>query len=750
MPTTLPTVLDFYNAKDDADALAEIVNGDVSTDVTTRYGGDIPTIKKVINEVRRSNSAYSFQTLALLNAAGTPEDITGDPDGVTDIMARVWNDLTEINNGLYGWDGSAWVKSLYDPVDVLTPRIDDNDAQLTVIKKLNKPSLHRDAVVGFPYSIIQSDGRVLLAIDSNGNLVNLTVNQQGAESNFKHTDKIKPLHRDNKSGYLWSLTQADGTVLLGVNSAGELVNETTRKTNAKADFSVIDLQKRGSRDAVSQYAYVIRDHTGKVALGIDNQGVIYGDTLQMPISQSERDVSGIIWAIRDTEGRVAIGVNADGSLVGAASAGSSYIPPATLDFDCFNIRQGVGFYVATVQDSDRLTYDVKQITGSETALIQHRLPLLFNPIGGQSNAGQGGETGLLFTDAAYEHSCMMFSTLSAAYGTSVATALQLSAFVPASDLGKNGQFPATLSSFAFESRYREFYNKPSSGVLAFTSWYGGQPITSMVRGTTTWDNLMLGASQAVVVAAQYNKTVECRHYTFIQGENSTASYETLLIAYAADVCGELKTVLGQVGDIEFVYLQINSPEDASAANSIEQAQLNAATTPGMTLAGPMYDAPLGDNVHQSPIGRMIIAERLANVYAAIEKGETFEPLWPVSVAIGGAFITVVFNKSIAIDSDWMPSVPNFGFVYTDSTSSATIASVDIIAADTIRITLSNTPSGTSKKIKYAVITETDVDGWANGRGLIYSPTTQPSFYYAQGFAVPEFLRLYAVRFTEDL
>jgi hypothetical protein len=111
MPDTLPTVQDFYNAKVDADDLAEIVNGGVATDVTTRYGGDVPTIKKILNEVRLSNSAYSFQTLALLNAAGTPADITGDNDGVTDIMCRIWNDATLSNNGLYGWNGTAWVIS---------------------------------------------------------------------------------------------------------------------------------------------------------------------------------------------------------------------------------------------------------------------------------------------------------------------------------------------------------------------------------------------------------------------------------------------------------------------------------------------------------------------------------------------------------------------------------------------------------------------------------------------------------------
>jgi hypothetical protein len=49
----------------------------------------------------------TYETKTLMDAAGAP------PAGE---LAEVWNDLKLENNGLYGWDGTDWVKSTYDPL----------------------------------------------------------------------------------------------------------------------------------------------------------------------------------------------------------------------------------------------------------------------------------------------------------------------------------------------------------------------------------------------------------------------------------------------------------------------------------------------------------------------------------------------------------------------------------------------------------------------------------------------------------
>ncbi len=57
--------------------------------------------------------------------------------GNADQLAEVWNDPTEVNNGLYGWSGNAWLKS---PYDVLT-KIQKNSEDIAVNYRLAQASL---------------------------------------------------------------------------------------------------------------------------------------------------------------------------------------------------------------------------------------------------------------------------------------------------------------------------------------------------------------------------------------------------------------------------------------------------------------------------------------------------------------------------------------------------------------------------------------------------------------------------------
>lgn len=117
MSQVMPSVQDLYNLQTDLADFAEFLNTPDVKDITTRLGKIMPSLKKIVDEVRRSNSAYSFQTLAELIAAGNPQAISGDDDNDVDIMCRVWNDPVQTNNRLYGWDNNTlnWVPSVYSP-----------------------------------------------------------------------------------------------------------------------------------------------------------------------------------------------------------------------------------------------------------------------------------------------------------------------------------------------------------------------------------------------------------------------------------------------------------------------------------------------------------------------------------------------------------------------------------------------------------------------------------------------------------
>ena len=88
--------------------LESLAFGDDTTAV--EYGGVTrnslqKTIKTKFDALQAMvQGRLTYETKSLMDAAGAP------PAGE---LAEVWNDSTFENNGLYGWSGSAWVKSSY-------------------------------------------------------------------------------------------------------------------------------------------------------------------------------------------------------------------------------------------------------------------------------------------------------------------------------------------------------------------------------------------------------------------------------------------------------------------------------------------------------------------------------------------------------------------------------------------------------------------------------------------------------------
>ncbi|NYR09623.1 hypothetical protein [Psychrobacter sp. BI730] len=88
----------------DATTLQEVVNGDDSTQVTTRLGGSYPTVKKAIKLMTQSGVGFTpFETKALMTASSIANGG----------YAIVTNDTTA-NSGLYLKKSGAWSKVTWD------------------------------------------------------------------------------------------------------------------------------------------------------------------------------------------------------------------------------------------------------------------------------------------------------------------------------------------------------------------------------------------------------------------------------------------------------------------------------------------------------------------------------------------------------------------------------------------------------------------------------------------------------------
>ena len=184
------------NASRDADTLAEVINGDENTDVTSRLGATYPTLDKALKLLLENGllGATPFKTHALLLSSSLDDDS----------YAVVTDDRTPAKNGIYQKTGGAWQLSQYNDtigklaqnhlsaIQVLASRantypIADNNLDLAwgVVDKHNNVGigvtntgdiLTADAVIAsadneYAFVITDNDDKVAFAITKNGEIM---------------------------------------------------------------------------------------------------------------------------------------------------------------------------------------------------------------------------------------------------------------------------------------------------------------------------------------------------------------------------------------------------------------------------------------------------------------------------------------------------------------------------------------------------------------------------------------------------
>jgi hypothetical protein len=108
-------------------------------------------------------------------------------------------------------------------------------------------------------------------------------------------------------------------------------------------------------------------------------------------------------------------------------------------------------------------------------------------------------------------------------------------------------------------------------------------------------------------------------------------------------------------------------------------------------------------------------------------------------------------RPLAWDTTWIAPATNFGFSFFDDERSAVISDVGIISRDTVRIVLSNIPTGANKVIRYAQEDlDYQLDGWSGSRGQLISPTRRPSYFWRLGHPVPRTINHYSIKFELPL
>ncbi|MFA6424438.1 MAG: fibronectin type III domain-containing protein, partial [Candidatus Magasanikbacteria bacterium] len=233
------------------------------------------------------------------------------------------------------------------------------------------------------------------------------------------------------------------------------------------------------------------------------------------------------------------------------------------------------------------------------------------------------------------------------------------------------------------------------------------------KGTAPYLNGMDQVTKAKAAAEVLSTPYRVLGVTVVHGEGDsisggTVSYEGWLQQWQIDYETDVKAISGQVGTIPLYTDQMSSQTGNNmAVSGMPLAQLSAAeNNPGkIILVGPKYRYPYVDNVHLTNQGYRMMGEYFGKVIkkVAVDR-ETWTPLSPSRVERSTNVIYAQFNvpvSPIVFDTTIVSARSNYGFEYSDSTNSASISSVEILNSDTVKVTLSATPTGTSQQLRYA-------------------------------------------------
>lgn len=439
------------------------------------------------------------------------------------------------------------------------------------------------------------------------------------------------------------------------------------------------------------------------------------------------------------------------------------------------VRPSGAITKAAVQDDDGRVYDARQRTegGLATFVAARTEPLLFLGFMGQSNSGAPAvyPSGS-YSATPYPGHVLQYSGAGiACTGFELQSAAALVDLAPVGDDGQStNNFLASLTGHAYEYFARRA-GGPSRGVFTHTSWSGGMPLSHFANSSGWWwSNAIQARQRASVVAGLYGRGVREDWMVWVQGEGGEygrTAHATALSAFIDAFRPAARDAIGQAALANFGIVQTNVgdyPDAEPQTTNMESTALahwdlaRSRAADGIRLLCPMYQCPqktVGDNIHTILVGRLLLSETIA---AAIEQeqrtGTAWKPLWPTSAVLSGSTITVTFDVpggGLAWDTDWVGAIANRGFAYTDSTDSVQVTGVSIVG-QTVQVALSGAPTGTGRRLQYAVGKARDAvaDSWASGRGQLFSPTSTPSRANRLGFAVPATVRHYCIKFDMEI
>lgn len=255
--------------------------------------------------------------------------------------------------------------------------------------------------------------------------------------------------------------------------------------------------------------------------------------------------------------------------------------------------------------------------------------------------------------------------------------------------------------------------RTSHDLLVSVHGVGGTAYAGLKKGTIPYATGIAQAMAGRDVAAAANKSFVVRAVTTVHGESDhvaqNANYQADLLAWQADYEADVKALTNQTEPVPLFQTQMSSwTKYGQATSAIPAMQLGAhVAAPGkVILVGPKYHLPYApDGVHLTNEGYRHMGEDYAKVYRhVVLEGRTWEPVRPKTVSRVGALVTIVFHVPVpplVLDTAAVENPGAFGFEFKDEVASVGVTSVQVVAPDTVTLTLASVPKGQLGRVRYA-------------------------------------------------
>ncbi|MBR9651917.1 phage tail protein I [Thalassovita aquimarina] len=374
---------------------------------------------------------------------------------------------------------------------------------------------------------------------------------------------------------------------------------------------------------------------------------------------------------------------------------------------------------------------------------------------GQSTMGPSGQEpeagaiiGSPFPDKCFQPNVANAYGTEKTVGDGLATidAADLTGIAAAEDIGWWGEnFPMTLTGWALEHIWRHLEAVPTPGQIGATCWEGGAGIWAFPPGSSNFANVEVFLNRWDALAASAGEMADAPMLHWTQGEGGGVTYEADLRALF-DALDEAWHRYNFPAPAK-IALQVNLGDNVDRDRESRPAIVKLAKEGRCVLAGPMYIAPLADNIHPGQFGDVLLASISALAEYRVRKGLDTDPLWIVGGVVDGDRVRIKYHlpthcAGLEINTEHTPAIKDAGFVCEDGFGPLDISLVSVTAADEITLVFSRAVK-LPLQVSYAVLTmDETASGWANGIGNVICVSSVPSLFAGNtysGRVVPDFI-----------